>query len=466
MATNSWIAAGAGNASVDANWSLGHAPAIGEDVDPSSASQNNINWDITTQVASIVGQIPAGGAGSQVIAMSAACNVAGAVNLSSAHATYTLTLQTGTSSLAAGPMTLGTRGCFSQTGTGGNASVSSLTQSGAGSIITGKVDATFTCAGDFIRTGGSLAGSVLYLIMTKNGATYSVYNGDQLYALRASGNIAVERTAGTYNVLVQILVVDSSKTLTINSGSHLVMYCYSWFAITIDGYLNGPGDFYINPTLGGTTNAVMLKNINTSVTVRADSASSSNTVVPMSANWDINGPLSVYSNHASYTMAVDQKGYRLTCTTLTDSTRGIIMSSVAGAEIVTPGAVVVAATAALDMTNIAKLEAYSLDASAGTYTEGKELVIIGAGGSVKLAAGQKIYNLIAKAGLRLLSNVTVDNLYAHVGDVIKGAYAVTLTKPEMEYTGLRRPIVRSLRDIEMCCTGLADGWLKKLGGLL
>ncbi|OPY30364.1 MAG: hypothetical protein A4E31_00414 [Methanomassiliicoccales archaeon PtaU1.Bin030] len=66
-------------------------------------------------------------------------------------------------------------------------------------------------------------------------------------------------------------------------------------------------------------------------------------------------------------------------------------------------------------------------------------------GTIKTGAGQTLYDLMAEAPITLGSNITVSGVFAHVGDVAQGAYSITRNSPEDEYSGLRRPIAKAIR---------------------
>lgn len=169
-------------------------------------------------------------------------------------------------------------------------------------------------------------------------------------------------------------------------------------------------------------------------------------------------------------MTVNIAGKSLSASGLiTVSTRGIISSSVPGASIIAPGGITVAANGSIDRTNI-NVTANTYDSSAGTDTAGMSLMaFIGAGAALKQAGGQSVYNAIVTGTAGVLSetsNVTVGNLFAHVSPAVNNnGNTQTLTNPANEFTGLRRPIKRSLTPLSVA-TGLNDQWLNDLGAML
>jgi hypothetical protein len=184
----------------------------------------------------------------------------------------------------------------------------------------------------------------------------------------------------------------------------------------------------------------------------------------------VNGTVYVISERAGQFETLNLNGNKLTCQALTIAALAIVSSSIPGGSIKATD-ITVAATGSLDRTNIKYIQADgNVDLSAGTSTEGTETWIFGgAAKTVKLAAGQKLYNVICKAsaaGLAWASNVTIDNVFAHVNPVGKGAYTLTLTDPTKEYTGMRRPIRLPLKKLDIGQVCAQCGWMRNLGALL
>jgi len=64
--------------------------------------------------------------------------------------------------------------------------------------------------------------------------------------------------------------------------------------------------------------------------------------------------------------------------------------------------------------------------------------------TIKTGAGQKFYDLIVRSGnVKLLSNITVDRIFAHPSAVGSAGYTITKTDPTQEYTGMRRTIKKA-----------------------
>jgi len=190
MATRNWTAGGANNKATTAgNWDT--PPVTGDSVSVGYDSRG-IDWDIDSAAVVIVDMTfigDAGASGNMAVTLSTNTIISGTLTIQSAHATNTVTLATGTKTLTTGPIVLGVRGCLSQTGTNGNVNCTSYTQSGAGSVLTGKVDATFTTSGNFAHTVGTITTTVLNLVMNGDGTTYT--GAANLCSFRASGNVTL-----------------------------------------------------------------------------------------------------------------------------------------------------------------------------------------------------------------------------------------------------------------------------------
>ena len=74
--------------------------------------------------------------------------------------------------------------------------------------------------------------------------------------------------------------------------------------------------------------------------------------------------------------------------------------------------------------------------------------------------------VIAKGTMQLLSNITISNLYAHINPLIQGAFTLTKTKPENEYTSIRRPFIRTIKKLDIGAVGLAEAWLEDVGAVI
>lgn len=157
-----------------------------------------------------------------------------------------------------------------------------------------------------------------------------------------------------------------------------------------------------------------------------------------------NTVLSIVSTHATYTCTLDLNGHSLTASSITVGTRGILQCG--------------------EGTIITK----ALNSSAGTIAEETATWIFERGSTIKVAAAQKLYNVIAKgsSALKLLSNLGISGLFAHPAEIDRNGFTLTLDQPDKEYAGLRRPIIVPVKKLDIGEVGLLDGWLRDLGGLL
>ncbi|MFA5313217.1 MAG: hypothetical protein WC375_07895, partial [Methanomassiliicoccales archaeon] len=404
---------------------LGHKPISGETpIFDGTVSGNNCSWDYAIpDLAAITLQGTGGGAVTQAAAVG--CG-AGAFSVA------VWTWNTGAYFLDVGPITLGLNGKLSQTGTGGNITCTSYTQSGAGSVLTGKVDAWFYCSGDFIVDAGTVTISVLKL----------EFSGQTLKssASRYESIVFKGMSVLTADCIAHNISIRSGSVVSITSGKTLNGYGlgYSSRKFVNYGIVKGQGtlslDFYSN------VNIVNYGTIDCNTIFTVIVANAANLI--LKENLRINNAFTVRSSGTEI-IALDLAGYSLACTSLTVGTRGVLLG---GEGVIT----VVGA----------------FDSSAGTFTEETSTVVMNGDSTIKLGAGQKFYNLVCSGARKILSDVTIDNLYAHINPMDLGGFALTLTKPEEEYTGLRRPVVKATTKLDIGPVGLADGWLQDLGAVI
>ena len=462
MATRNWTGLGGDNKATTAgNWDT--PPITGDSVVVGFDSRG-ITWDIdpaTVALVAVTFQGNAAASGNMTITLGHAETFTGALLIKSLHATNTVTLATSTYTLTCGALTLDTLGCLSQTGTGGNVTCTSYTQSGVGSVLTGKVDATFTVSGNITITNGSGWDS-----FTVNG----VFNG----------NTVVTSNAGFY-LAGMATTVGSKLTLPVNQVSYgggssfenrgevvitqtLVSPGFASWVNT--GICSGSGTIQFE--IRDADRIINFGNISTAIVI------SQNVSVLAPHKITLSGPMigkgiAVTSLHVTFVATLDLAGFPINASGLvTASTRGIISSSVPGATLQANG-ITVAATGTIDATNISQItNSGNLDTSAGTFTPGTSLYVQSSmSATINLAAGGTIYNFIAKSSvITLLANATISKLFAHSNLVIKGAYTLTLTDPTKEYTGMRRPIRLPLKKLDIGQVCAQCGWMRNLGALL
>lgn len=165
-----------------------------------------------------------------------------------------------------------------------------------------------------------------------------------------------------------------------------------------------------------------------------------------------------------FTSAVDLKGGRLILTS-GSVVATAYSSSVPGAVIVAPLGLTLDSASSIDCTGIRVVECNgSCDTSAGMFTQATGAIALRGVGTLKLAAGQKLYDLVGDGLVTLGSNVTVDRTFAHANPVIKGAYALTLTDPTKEMTGLRMPLRKAKRRYPL--NSRSAPWMDDILGVL
>ena len=173
MATRTWSPAADSSWSVDASWSGGTKPAAGDAVVFDATSVKNCSIDEDT-AALLTFSVNSGYSG--VITNAANCDVT---------TTSDITISAGT--------------------------------------VTSVTTAVWTCGGSFLKTGGTVAAWLMKMVFTKDGGTINVGSAQtSFYSVQYSNNITVTATVALAH---QIIIVDSGKTVTLNSGSN-----FAWWA--------------------------------------------------------------------------------------------------------------------------------------------------------------------------------------------------------------------------------------------
>lgn len=329
MATKTWIASSAGNASTDANWSGGAKPATGDDVVFDATSVNNCSWDID-----------------------AASVTVGSITIASGY-TGTVT-QAATADIGIGA------GGFSM----------------AGGTLTANETKWIYCAGDFNSSAGTFTSAKARVVMTGGDKTIYGRSAFAYHTIRVSASI--NATVGSGNFLVANLTVDSGKTLTILSGKSVFIYDYvANGTLSNSGIIGGAGTFGISLK---TNKTFALGDIRCSLSVTSDLAGATNSFTfTLSQNENFQAPITIGSGHASYTVTLDLGGKSLSCSALTVSTRGILTNSGAEADCVVTNAFTLSG-ASSSVTGNVKLNCGSYVQSDGTLTQASD-ISIGAGGA-------------------------------------------------------------------------------------
>jgi hypothetical protein len=408
---------------------------------------NNIN-------APLVMSLHAAAEASLTVTLGAATSLGSSLTVQSAHASNTLTLTHGTNYTltAAGTVTLSTRGLMTQ-GTG-VWSFGTYTQSGASSVFiqggnvtsgnvtasagtltgAGSASVTLTSSGDVNLTGATVTADKLNLVMTGAGKTLTTTA--TLFGLKASAytniaaSCAITAGAGSH------LTTDAGAFLNIANTKVVTLPLYAAGATLVpNGPIGGLGTLAITMSDGDVS--TRLGNILCPLTIASINTAAANRVLTVLDDPSL-GAVTVSSSDDDKTTTLDLAGKNLTATAVTVGTRGVIL----GGE------------------GVHHLGG-NFDSSAGTWTPETCQVVFTKAATVTLAAGQSFYDLIGYAyPITLGANAAVSNIFAHVGPIVPGAFALTMTDPAKEYTGMRRPILRNLRTpigLPPCCRPLLDG---------
>jgi lysophospholipase L1-like esterase len=252
----------------------------------------------------------------RVLTQSANASLGSTLILLSSHATYTATLATSTYTLTCGALTLDTRGCLSQTGTSGNVTCSSYTQSGTGSVLTGNVDATFTCGGNFNKTAGTLSVCVLCLIMSGVGSSLSLDDNPAYIGRLTVTNSTVIKTNIYLGAGIQAGYINSTGAMRVYTGKTVTIGANpSIGQIVVDGSIDGPGTLVVNCTdnKGVYSNIVSgIGIIRAPIQVSVESGvASANTIYRLAKDFLIGGTITVKSYDAAKTITLDAYGYNL-----------------------------------------------------------------------------------------------------------------------------------------------------------
>lgn len=347
MVANVWVAAGAGNWSDDANWSLGHSPIAGEDPTFDGTSVNNCTADDSTPTGVLT--IAAGYSGT--ITQSSDMYISGysqAAGTLSTNLLYTMYLS------------------GNYTKTGGTPGAVKLVTSGIDKIISSHADMGFWS----ITNTGS--------ITIQGGLTYL-----------SCGNVF--NNSGTINLVKKLwLIPDASVTYTyVNTG-----------------IIQGTGTLEIRTSISRNLD---LGVVNCPLILSLKNNASANRIYTLINDLVCSSSLSITDYDTTETLTLDLNGHSLTASSITVGTRGILQC---GEGTITTG---------------------SLDSSAGAITEETAKWIFNGTGNLKMAAGQKLYDVItrAKANVTMLSDVEVSNELIRCADNIReGAFALTMDCPD------------------------------------
>ena len=315
-----------------------------------------------------------------------------------------------------------------------------------GGVFTGNVLKWVYCSSDFTVSAGTFAVEKSNIELTGIGKSLSA--AIRPYQLIISGSYTISAAkeiyfpnGGVIKVSGSLVLGHASATIVLLPDATNVRESQN----SINGCITGIG--YIEIFTQSDNKAICGDYHGVAVNVKIDlrSGANGNKTITMGRAQSFMGPVNLWSAHATYILTVNSNGYSIAASTITTGVRGILINS-----------------ATTDSTVTVK----SFDSSAGTFTPDRTVLVMEGASTLKLAAGGSVDNLISKGVTTLASDVIVANVCAHVNPISKGAFALTLTKPENEYTGLRRPIVRTVKRLDIGTVGLADAWLQCIGGIL
>ncbi|OPX65652.1 MAG: GDSL-like Lipase/Acylhydrolase [Methanomassiliicoccales archaeon PtaB.Bin215] len=348
---NTWTNTGGdGKWSTDANWSLEHTPTATETAVFDGTSTANCAVDETVDVYGI--------------------------NLAMGY--------TGTVTHGAVDIGIGAGGFAMAAGTAGTA--------------TFNVAKTVTCAGSFIHAAGTITADKLKIINTGSSSAYSLADA-RFASLINNGTITLSTNLSTRSVVNNgAFSIAATKYLEVM----LATVNYPTAVFTNTGVFTGAGSLKVYGYAAA--HSIALGRIFCPLYLYARSLASESVVFTPSDNGEIYAPLSVSSDHASYTCTLDAAGKSLVLAgNVTVGTRGVIL----GGEGV-------------------HHFAGAIDSSAGSWDPETCTVVKTGTGTVKLAAGQEFNNLEAPVEpLNLASDVTITGRYRHLRDAILNGFTLT-----------------------------------------
>ncbi|HSV41906.1 MAG TPA: hypothetical protein VLH13_00675, partial [Methanomassiliicoccales archaeon] len=309
----------------------------------------------------------------------------------------------------------------------------------AGGVWKGVVTQWQGCSGPFVQSNGTMTANTVKLYMTGATANLDIKETGVagLYALRCAGAISNLKTHITGQ-----LIMDVGSSLSIASGKVFKVNRYNGaqYIFSNLGEIKGAGTMTFVYYDANKTDSFGI--INCPVSIFAFASATADRIVSVGGGSRFGSTVLISSGHATRTMIVNIIGGSLEAIGLvTVSTRGVLKSTVAKASMRIVGGVTVAANGVMDNTNISLIQCDGpVDTSLGTLTTGSETWIFGGvGKTVKLAAAQTLHNVIVKsraAGLKLLADATIDNLYAYVNPIDPDTFTLTKSNPACEYSGL------------------------------
>ncbi len=301
-----------------------------------------------------------------------------------------------------------------------NLGAGGLSINAAGATFTGDSSRKVSIAGPFSHLAGTVTNDVLTVEMTLDGSLFECAGSIRFKRLNALADITVKR-ASNY-IMVNGLTVAAGKVLTIDPTSGLYYLTYNGGSLLNQGRIAGAGLFEL--TLYSSSPTVSLGRIDAPVRVRLDISSTASRILTLANDAVLGNTLNVQSDNGTYTATLDTNNKSLRARGITIGTRGM-----------------------LDRRGGLLIDDADWDSSAGALDDasaGSQVIMTKPGATIKLGAGQKFYDLVCEGPVKLLSDITVDNIFAHAGEVDLNGFTITKTRPDLEYSGLRLPLVKKL----------------------
>jgi len=235
----------------------------------------------------------------RTVTLTANSVIGNTLNIYSAHASNTLSLDLSSSNyaLSATDITIGTRG-----------------------ILNGRAS-TITCSGNWDSSAGTFTAGTSTLVMSGSSKTIKTANTNGApYNFQESGTTT---TSSSINI-THSLTVDSGKTLTIGAGKTVDLNCSNGGTYSNLGTIAGTGTMEYSFSTADKTLAFGV--INAPVRVRAISTATANRTMTLSTDRVLGSTLLVNSDHASNTMTIDARTVYLGAVgAITEGTRGDIL---------------------------------------------------------------------------------------------------------------------------------------------
>jgi hypothetical protein len=288
---------------------------------------------------------------------------------------------------------------------------------GYAGVVTQSED--FGCT-DFLMQGGTVVGSATKWM--NNTISFSRSAGTitnlRLHSFNSTVNYFSSSTTLWFtgncvlthnNAYLSYLVVDSGSTVTFTGIGYCLVTGIPSNTISLSGNFICTNGGRLECDLQSTNKYININGYVTKLRLTARFNTASNVIFSLSDDMNI-GILEVLSGHATYTGKLDLAGYSLTCTSLTVSTRGVLLGG-EGTITVNGGA---------------------FNSSAGTFTKETSTVVLNGASTIKTNGTDEFHNLITTDIRTLASNVTIGHYYVHARDEVLAGFTLSLTDATLE----------------------------------